>query len=118
MLDKGNVYILTADNVLPDPDKTLSTVKMYILALSSIINGYQLITNFLMVIYHSHALWIVCRTNISTISPISALYDVCFFSLIPGGNSYAAIMSITKSLTEEVHEECNEDCIYSWQKMH
>jgi hypothetical protein len=48
MLDKGNVYILTADNILPDPDKTLSTVKMYILALSSIINGYQLLTNFLM----------------------------------------------------------------------
>jgi hypothetical protein len=39
---------LTADNVLPDPDKTLSTVKMYMLALSSIISGYQLLTNFLM----------------------------------------------------------------------
>jgi hypothetical protein len=50
MLDKGNVYILTADNVLPDPDKTLSTVKMCMLALSSIISGYQLLTNFLMVL--------------------------------------------------------------------
>ena len=43
------------------------------------------------IMYQLHTLWMVCRKNISKISPIKTLYDVCFFSLIPSGNQHAVI---------------------------